>query len=142
MTSNDERAKALVRALRSRVVPGAEARDMFTEDLRVWTPTFTARSLAELTAETSVLEAAFSDVDLDVRTLDVGGEYACAEWVLTVTHSGPFPLGEERTAQPTGRRLTLIGATVAEFDGDLICSLRHYWDEFSLVEQLGLESGA
>jgi hypothetical protein len=28
--------------------------------------------------------------------------------------------------------------TVAEFRGDRICSLRQYWDELSLFEQLGL----
>jgi SnoaL-like polyketide cyclase len=137
VTSNERRAGVLVRALESRFVRGAEAHELFTEDLRVWTPTFNARSLAELTAETSALETAFSDVDLDVRALDVGGDYACAEWVLSATHSGPFSLGEGRRALPTGRRLTLVGATVAEFDGELICSLRHYWDELALIEQLG-----
>lgn len=136
MTSNDHRAGVLLRALRTGVVPGADMRDLFTDDLTVWTPTFSVRSLAELTAEPSALEVAFSDIDLDVRPLDVGGEYACAEWVLAATHSGPLPLGEGRTAQPTGKRVTLVGATVAEFDGALICSLRHYWDELALIEQL------
>lgn len=137
MTSNEHRAEILVRALQSRLFRGAEAHGLFTEDLRVWTPTFTARSLTELTAETSALQTAFSDVELDVRALDVGGDYACAEWVLSATHSGPVSLGEGRSAQPTGRRLTLVGVTVAEFDGELICSLRHYWDELALIEQLG-----
>jgi predicted ester cyclase len=138
VTSNRRRADILVRALHSGVVGGAEALDLFTEDVRVWTPTFNARSLADLTAETSVLEAALSDVDLDVRPLDVGGDYACAEWVFSATHSGPLPLGEETGAQPTGRRVRLVGVAVAEFDGDRICSLRHYWDERTLVEQLGV----
>ena len=137
MISNQGRADLLVRALRSRVLGGGEAGDLFTEDVKVWTPTFSARSLADLTAETSVFEAAFSDVDLDVRPLDVGGDYACAEWVLWATHSGPFPSREEAGAQPTGRRVRLVGVTVAEFDDDRICSLRHYWDELMLVQQLG-----
>jgi ketosteroid isomerase-like protein len=35
-------------------------------------------------------------------------------------------------------RMTLHGITVAEFRGDRICSLRQYWDELSVFDQLGL----
>ena len=33
------------------------------------------------------------------------------------------------------------GVTVAEFLGDRICSVRQYWDEFAVLEQLGVMSG-
>jgi len=39
--------------------------------------------------------------------------------------------------EPTGRRFALRGATVADFDGDRISEFRQYWDEVSLIEQLG-----
>jgi ketosteroid isomerase-like protein len=42
---------------------------------------------------------------------------------------------------PTGVQITLHGITVAEFRGDRICSLRQYWDELSVFDQLGLLSG-
>jgi hypothetical protein len=35
-------------------------------------------------------------------------------------------------------RVTLYGITVAEFRDDRISSLRQYWDELSLFDQLGL----
>jgi ketosteroid isomerase-like protein len=38
---------------------------------------------------------------------------------------------------PTGTRVTAHGVTVAEFEGDRICSVRQYWDENGLLEQLG-----
>jgi hypothetical protein len=34
--------------------------------------------------------------------------------------------------------VTFHGITVAEFLGDRICSLRQYWDELSVFDQLGL----
>jgi ketosteroid isomerase-like protein len=37
-------------------------------------------------------------------------------------------------------RITINGVTVAEFRGDRICSFRQYWDEFAVLEQLGVLS--
>jgi len=34
--------------------------------------------------------------------------------------------------------VTLHGITVAEFRSDRICSLRQYWDELDVFDQLGL----
>ncbi len=82
----------------------------------------------------------FSGIELEVAPLDVGGDYACAEWCATMTHTGPLVLAEGEIVEPTGTRITLNGATVAEFRGDRICSLRQYWDELAVFEQLGLTS--
>jgi ketosteroid isomerase-like protein len=84
------------------------------------------------------LDHAFSDIDLDVAPLDVGGDFACAEWTVSMTHTGPLVLAGGEVAEPTGTRITLNGATVAEFRGDRICSLRQYWDELAAFEQIGL----
>jgi ketosteroid isomerase-like protein len=43
--------------------------------------------------------------------------------------------------EPTGVRVTINGMTVAEFAGAQICSIRQYWDELAVFEQLGLLSG-
>ena len=58
-----------------------------------------------------------------------------------MTHSGMLMLTDDRNIEPTGIRIALHGVTVAEFHGDRICSLRHYWDEFSVLEQLGVLTG-
>jgi ketosteroid isomerase-like protein len=139
MTSNSSRATALVRALQAGLDgDGSVIRDLCTEDVKAWTPALSASSLAELAAELERRDLAFSDIELEVAPLDVSGDYACAEWSVTMTHTGPLVLAGGEVVEPTGTRITLNGATVAEFRGDRICSLRQYWDELAVFEQIGL----
>jgi ketosteroid isomerase-like protein len=142
VTSNAARAATLRRALRARLDgDGSALRDLYTDDVTAWTPALSAGSLDELTAELERRDAAFSDVELEVAPLDVGGDYACAEWSVTMRHTGPLVLAGGEVVEPTGTRVTVNGATVAEFRGDRICSLRQYWDELAVFEQIGLVSG-
>jgi hypothetical protein len=142
MTSNAKRADVLARALRAGIGNDGEPdAELYTEDVRAWTPALATTSRKELLAEFDRRDDAFSDIELDVIPLDVGGEYACAEWTVAMTHSGPLPIAPGTVIEPTGTRVTLHGVTVAEFRGEQICSLRQYWDEFSVVEQLGLLPG-
>ena len=85
-----------------------------------------------------VATTAFTDVELDVAPLDVGGDYACVEWTVQMTHSGTTVLADDMTIEPSGIRVTLHGVTIAEFLGDRICSVRQYWDEHTVLEQLGV----
>jgi len=140
MTSNAARADILVRALRAGIGnDGKPDADLYTEDVRAWTPALAATSRDELLAELDRRDDAFSEIDLDVVPLDVGGDFACAEWTVTMIHSGPLPVAAG-VIEPTGVRVTVHGATVAEFRGEQICSLRQYWDELAVIEQLGLLS--
>ena len=139
MTSNAGRATTLMRALRASIGgDGDAARDLYTEDVKAWAPSRSAASRTELMAEIDRRDQAFSDVEVDVEPLDVGGDYACAEWSVTMTHTGPLTLAGGEVVEPTGARITVHGATVAEFRGDRICSLRQYWDELGVFEQIGL----
>jgi ketosteroid isomerase-like protein len=138
MTSNEARAAALVRALRAGIERDREAlRALLTDDVRAWTPTLSTSSLSELLDELDRRDDAFSDFELDAAPLDVGGDYACVEWTVEMTHTGRISLDGERSIEPSGMRVTAHGVTVAEFQGDRICSVRQYWDEFGLLEQLG-----
>jgi ketosteroid isomerase-like protein len=142
MTSNDQRAATLARALSAGIDRDHEAlRAVMTDDVRAWTPALSTESLDELIDELGRRDEAFSDMTLDVAPLDVGGDYACVEWTVEMTHTGVIALGDGTTVEPTGMRVTLHGATVAEFEGERICSLRQYWDEFAVLEQLGVLSG-
>ena len=139
MTSNAERATTLMRALRAGIDGDTGTiRDLCTEDVQAWTPALSAGSFTELAAELERRDHAFSDIDLEVAPLDVGGDFACAEWTVSMTHTGPLVLAGGEVAEPTGTRITLNGATVAEFSADRICSLRQYWDELTAFEQIGL----
>ncbi len=63
---------------------------------------------------------------------------ACAEWSVTMTHSDTLTLTDGQAIEATGLRITVNGVTIAEFRRDQICSLRQYWDELTLLEQLGV----
>jgi ketosteroid isomerase-like protein len=141
MTSNEARATTLVRALRAGIEGDREALwSFFTEDVRAWTPALTTSSLSDLIDELDRRDDAFSDIELDVTPLDVGGDYACVEWAVAMTHTGPLTLADDRSVEPSGTRVTLHGVTIAEFHGEQICSLRQYWDEFAVLEQLGVQT--
>ena len=143
MTSNEARATTLVRALRAGIAGDRETlQAVFTDDVRAWTPALSTASLSELIDELDRRQDGFSDIELDVVPLDVGGDYACVEWTVDMTHSGTITLADETSIEPSGIRITLHGVTVAEFHGELICSLRQYWDEFAVLEQLGVMTGA
>jgi ketosteroid isomerase-like protein len=139
VTTNAARATALARALRASVEGDiAAVLDIYTDDVTAWAPAVSVRSASELAAELARRDDAFSDIDLEVVPFDVGGDYACAEWSLAMTHSGRLALPDGTVIDPTGVRVSLNGVTVAEFRGDRICSLRQYWDELAVLEQLGV----
>jgi ketosteroid isomerase-like protein len=139
MTTNEARAETLVRALRASIEGDSGAvNDLYTADVKAWAPALSASSAVELAAEFERRDDTFSDIQLETLPLDVGGDYACVEWTVTMTHSGRLTLRDGVVLEPTGLSVTLNGVTVAEFAGDRICSFRQYWDEFSVLEQLGL----
>jgi ketosteroid isomerase-like protein len=141
VTTNAARAAILARSLRASIEGDSGAvKELYTDDVKAWAPALSASSAAELAAEFERRDDAFSDILLDVAPLDVSGHFACVEWSVTMTHSGPLTLADDVVVQPTGLVVTINGVTVAEFDGDRICSFRQYWDEFAVLEQLGVLS--
>jgi ketosteroid isomerase-like protein len=143
VSSNAERAAILTRALRARIDGDRTAiSEIYTDDVRAWTPALSVTSLSELLVEFDRQDDAFSDAALEVMPLDVGGEYACAEWSVTMTHTGRLEMAAGRIVEPTGTRITVHGVTVAEFRGARICSLRQHWDELAIIDQLGFSLAA
>ena len=139
MTSNEARASTLGRALRAGLDRDRGLlTELCTEDVRAWTPAFAASGLAELLDVLDRRDEAFSDVALEVSPLDVGGAHACVEWSVAMTHTGRLVTAGDVSIEPTGERVTIHGVTVAEFRDERICSIRQYWDELSLFEQLGV----
>jgi hypothetical protein len=139
MTSNSVRAAILSRAVHAAVDGDLRAiEESCTDDVRAWTPGLSTTSRRELLDELARRGKPFSDIELEVVPLDIGGEFACVEWSITMTHSGQLDLGDGATIEPKGLRVTANGVTVAEFHGDRICALRQYWDELGVYEQLGL----
>ena len=138
MTSTAERSAILVRALRAGVSgDAATLASLYTEDIKAWTPARSASSSAELIAELERRDGAFSEIEVEITPLDVGGDYACAEWRVTMAHTGDLELRDAVVAA-TGLRVAINGVTIAEFEDERICALRQYWDELAVYEQLGL----
>jgi hypothetical protein len=136
MTTNAERAQALARLLGAALdADEVVIATLCTEDVRVWTPTYSVSSRTELIALLGRRNDAMSDIDVTLRTLDVGDSRACAEWAVTFTHSGPISRVTD-VLQATGARATVHGITVAEFDGDQICAIRQYSDETVVLDRL------
>ena len=128
----------LGRALHAAIDRDREAlRGMLTDDVRAWSPALSTASLDELLDELDRRDGTFADAELHVTALDVGGDHACVEWTVEMTHSGPIALADGMNIESSGLRVALHGITVAEFLGDRICAVRQYWDELTVLEQLG-----
>jgi steroid delta-isomerase-like uncharacterized protein len=133
------RAALLVRAVEAVVRGDASAvGELFTADVVAWSPVAQVSTREALAVELEDREDAFSHLEVDVRVVAVEPGQGCAEWVASATHSGPYPLDDRTTIPATGRRVTLRGVSVAEFEGHRIRAFRHYWDEVELVRGLGL----
>jgi ketosteroid isomerase-like protein len=131
------RATVLVDALRA-AFDGEHSvlSGLLTEDVKAWAPTRSVSSLGELVSELEQRDDAFSDAVADIVPLEVHGDYACAEWSVAMTHTGPLEVPGGVVVEPTGLRVVIHGATVAEFRGERICSLRQYWDELPALEEI------
>jgi ketosteroid isomerase-like protein len=130
-------ASALRRLLDATVTGDREAMAaLVTVDVMGWSPNFLVTSRDELLTAYEERDDAFSGIDVRVQGLDLVGDKAVAEWRVSVDHTGPLTFEDDLTIEPTGRRLHLSGATVAEFDGDRICAFRSYFDDLALVEQM------
>ena len=80
------------------------------------------------------LFAAYPDVSFEMINIgDTGGGLVAYQWVARATNTGT---GLDGTP-PTGRSVTLPGATFVQVDGDKIRSLQDYYDRQILAEQLG-----
>jgi hypothetical protein len=99
--------------------------ELFTEDVFAASPTATVSSLVELAVEIEDKDDDVSEVEVDLGPTVTAGDRVCAEWVASATHTGTV----RGRAWSPGRRITLRGVTVAEFDGPRIRSVRHYWHE-------------
>lgn len=109
---------------------------LFTDDVHTWSPVLNVSSLEELSEAILDRDESLSNVTVAVRSLHAGGNRVMAEWRLDADHTGPFAVSDDLTVPATGRHIHLGGATFAEFRGDKISSLRSYFDEMALMEQL------
>src|SRR5512132_3867996 len=123
-TTASVQASAMRRLLQAAVTGDGEAMaDLVTADVTAWSPNVFVTSRDELLAVLQRRDDTFSGIEVRVQALDQVG------------HTGPLAIDDDLVIEPTGRRLHVSGATIAEFDGDHICAFRSYFDDLALVEQ-------
>jgi ketosteroid isomerase-like protein len=131
------RKDTLLRALESEVgTTPLDPATLFTDDVVGWSPYASVSGLSGATDLATLRELAFSNVVILLRGLDEVGNRAFAEWVMEADFTGPFVLTDETVLEPTGQRVKLAGATIADFRDGKIRSFRTYFDDLSLIEQL------
>jgi SnoaL-like domain len=131
------RGQVLRRALEACVTGDVDALpELFTADVSGWGPNMLVHSLDELKATVESRERALSDVAVDIDALDVFGNKGFVEYRLNAVFSGPFELDSETVVDPTGDKILLGAALVAEFSGDKISAFRNYFDDAALLEQM------
>ena len=134
---SDSRKDVLLKALEVEIGGASAPLDtLFTDDVVSWSPYASVSGLAGMVALSAVRDLTFSNVVIMYRGLDEVGNKAIAEWVIEADHTGPLVLDEDVVLEATGKRITMPGVTVADFRDGKIRSIRTYFDDISLVEQI------
>ena len=91
------------------------------------------RGKEELGAWVAANFAAIPDTAFELTSLFASGRWVGCEWVMTGTHTGDLP-----DLPATGRRFSIMGATIAEVSGGKIVRNADYWDLAGFLRQLGV----
>jgi ketosteroid isomerase-like protein len=110
--------------------------ELFTEDVVGWTPNLTVSSLAEIETSFGARDEMLSNVELDLRSVDVLGDKVIVEWQVAADHTGAMAVDDDLVIEATGRRILLAGVMVAEFRDHRIAVFRTYFDDLALMEQI------
>lgn len=69
------------------------------------------------------------------------GDTVVTEWTGSGVNEGPTPMPNGDMLPPTGRTVTLSGATITEFRDGRVARQTFYWDNVAFMQQLGLMPG-
>jgi len=81
---------------------------------------------------------AFPDLHFAVERTLVDGDRVVVEWVASGTHDGPLTAASGATIPPTHRHGSVAGVLISEIRDGKIAREQTYWDQFSLLQQLGV----
>jgi steroid delta-isomerase-like uncharacterized protein len=97
------------------------------------TPTVSLKGPAEAKRYYGALLGAFSEAEFVVEDAFGDGGKIAKRWVFRGTHTG-----ELDGIPPTGKRVTLVGVTLARMVDGKIVEERDYADTLGLLQQLGV----
>lgn len=129
-------AHVLLEALATGDTGGLE--EAVASDVRARTPTFHSRDRAGLIRGIGKPAQAFDRVVVSVSCLECGEADFGAEWEVEARHSGVLTAGWA-ALEPSGRTVIIEGALIGHHRRDgVITAFALYYNEMSLIEQLGL----
>jgi predicted ester cyclase len=85
---------------------------------------------------------AFLDLRFDIHRVIADGDCVAIHWTGSGTHSAPLATMSGQVIPPTGRRGAVSGVFIVEVKDGKIVSERSYWDQITLLTQLGLMPAA
>jgi predicted ester cyclase len=97
-----------------------------------------ARGLEQIRALWEVDFRAFPETDLAITKQFSDGSFDMVEWTWTGVNAGPLEMPTGATVAPTGKKVSVSGMDAVEFAEDHITRHRLYFQEASLLAQLGL----
>lgn len=104
----------------------------FSPDYVFQSPTVSLRGIAEAKEYYGALLGAFSDIEFVVEDAFGQGDKLAKRWVFRGTHTG-----ELNGIPATGKRIVLVGTTLARMTDGKIAEERDYADDLGLLQQLG-----
>ncbi len=134
---SESRKDVMVKALEAEVGSAdVDLGTLFTDDVVGWSPYASISGLTALAELSALREIAFSNVVIQLRSVDEVGNRVYAEWLIEADHSGPLVLDDDVVVEATGRHVQLVGVSVADFRDGKIRSYRTYFDDLSMLEQI------
>ncbi len=120
-----------------------------TRDLDPWSQTLSDDYVAEYPGVPLLNKAqsfgynqrfviAFPDTHFEVHSVAAQGDQVFIHWTVSGTHTERLATVTGRTIPPTQRRATVSGVLISEVRDDKIVRERWYWDQLSVLDQLGI----
>ena len=81
---------------------------------------------------------AFPDLHFAVERTLIAGDTVMIEWVASGTHLGTLTAASGATIPPTNRRGSVAGVLISDIRDSKIDRERTYWDQYALLQQLGV----
>jgi steroid delta-isomerase-like uncharacterized protein len=81
---------------------------------------------------------AFPDLHVTIRDIVAQGDKVAVSWTSKGTNRGPLVISPDETLPATNKTMTLFGTTFYDFRSNQIFHQQVYWDQVSLLTQLGI----
>jgi hypothetical protein len=107
--------------------------ELFTDDVAFSSPHLLVESLPSVQHALGSPEDSLTDVEIVLLALDAVDDKVIAEWRLEASFTRPVLFNDRLLIEPTGERVRLPGASVAEFRARQIRAFRHYFDDSELL---------